>query len=154
MSAFLPTSERPSRVRYGNASLASRPRDRFHRGLCQLGDGSRPQKMSTLSDYLARNLAIRGGGMPGYVYVMTNPHMPGVAKIGRMDRNPAERQSALSRSTSVPANFTIEGVVQVENSCAAEVKLHAVFADARTQRGEFFKSAFRQPSGAELIGNR
>lgn len=96
----------------------------------------------------------QGARMPGYVYVMTNPHMPGVAKIGRMDRNPAERQSALSRSTSVPANFTIEGVVQVENSCAAEVKLHAVFADARTQRGEFFKSAFRQPSGAELIGNR
>lgn len=79
------------------------------------------------------------GSVPGYVYVMANPHMPGLVKIGRTARHPAERQAALSRSTSVPAKFTTEGFVIVQDERAIEAKLHAVFADARTQRGEFFQ---------------
>lgn len=60
-----------------------------------------------------------------------------------------ERLTALSRSTSIPANFIFLGIVQVPDTRAAEAQLHAIFADARTQRGEFFKISV--PSALEAL---
>jgi hypothetical protein len=41
--------------------------------------------------------------MRGYIYVLTNPNMPGLVKIGYTQRLPRERANDLSRATGVPS---------------------------------------------------
>ncbi len=44
---------------------------------------------------------------PGYVYVLTNPAIPGLVKIGRTSRTPAIRAAELSEPTGVPCPFEV-----------------------------------------------
>ena len=44
---------------------------------------------------------------PGWVYVLTNPAMPGLVKIGLTSRNPQVRAAELTQATGVPAPFVI-----------------------------------------------
>ena len=46
---------------------------------------------------------------PGYVYVLSNPAMPGLYKIGST-RDLTSRLKDLSNGTGVPAEFEIEAV--------------------------------------------
>jgi hypothetical protein len=48
-------------------------------------------------------LAHGGETMRGYIYVLTNPNMPGLVKIGYTQRLPRERANELSRATGVPS---------------------------------------------------
>lgn len=78
----------------------------------------------------------------GIVYVLTNPAMPGLVKIGMTTRNEIEARMRELYSTGVPVPFECAYACMVEvNDCAkVEKALHTAFQPNRinTQR-EFFK---------------
>ncbi|WP_420445607.1 GIY-YIG nuclease family protein [Candidatus Poriferisodalis sp.] len=83
----------------------------------------------------------------GYVYVATNPAMPGIVKIGStaMD-DPQSRISSLF-NTSVPVPFEMEYAAAVTgDATAVEQALHKAFAPQRVHpKREFFEIAPEQP---------
>jgi hypothetical protein len=75
----------------------------------------------------------------GYIYVATNPAMPGLVKIGRTDNCPSRRMTEL-HSTGVPEPFKLVFVAAVPDSALAERNVHTVLMDCRVHRGrEFFR---------------
>lgn len=44
----------------------------------------------------------------GYVYILSNPSMTNLIKIGQTRRSPEERARELSRNTSIPVDFIVE----------------------------------------------
>lgn len=75
----------------------------------------------------------------GFVYVMANPAMPGIVKIGRTSRNPIDRAHELY-VTGVPHPFSIEFVLYAENSMELEEVAHKRFRRQRVNSGrEFFQ---------------
>lgn len=73
------------------------------------------------------------------VYVLTNPAMPGLVKIGKTD-GPEENRVSQLYNTSVPVPFTIEYACRVPNSTIVEKALHSAFAPQRINpKREFFK---------------
>jgi hypothetical protein len=78
----------------------------------------------------------------GFIYCLTNRHMPGICKIGRTDRSPTQRLKELSSSTSAPVEFDIEFYVEVDNSTLMERRIHQAFDYARVNPcREFFSCA-------------
>ena len=43
----------------------------------------------------------------GYIYILTNPAMPGLVKIGHTARDPQTRAAELSAATGVPGRFVV-----------------------------------------------
>jgi hypothetical protein len=72
------------------------------------------------------------------VYILTNPSMPGLVKIGRTG-NLQTRVAALSAVTSVPEPFVIAYAAHVEDAAFVERALHATFSMHRMPGKEFFK---------------
>lgn len=80
---------------------------------------------------------------PGHVYVLLNPSMPSLVKVGMTTKTPSERAAELSRATGVPTPFVV-----VYHECfmdceAAEATVHLMLqqqgyrvSDAR----EFFSA--------------
>ena len=77
----------------------------------------------------------------GHLYVLSNPAMPGILKIGFTDRPQVEeRVEELSRSTSVPLPFEVEYDQIVENPLQYERLLHARLDKYRVSSDkEFFR---------------
>jgi hypothetical protein len=76
--------------------------------------------------------------MSGFVYILSNPSMPGLLKIGSTEKLPTERASQLY-STGVPEPFKVEFAVWCENHQQAERKIHEELDDCRISDGrEFF----------------
>ena len=74
----------------------------------------------------------------GIIYVLTNPAMPDLVKIGKT-MNIDQRLSSLY-STGVPLPFKCIYAKKVEDMDFVETKLHAAFDSKRlNQRREFFK---------------
>lgn len=72
------------------------------------------------------------------VYVLSNPAMPGIVKIGRAIVVES-RVEDLSRPTGVPLPFQIEHVELVEDEVGVEYLAHASLAPHRINpRREFF----------------
>lgn len=75
----------------------------------------------------------------GYVYVLSNPSMPGIVKIGKTNRNPNLRLRELSSATGVPTPFKIEGVISTNKPDQAEKMIHQILDGRRmNRRREFF----------------
>jgi hypothetical protein len=75
----------------------------------------------------------------GYVYVMTNEHIPNLIKIGMTTRTPTERSSELS-STGVPGRFSVEYSIFVPNCEQIEKRVHKALQEFRlSEDREFFK---------------
>jgi len=75
----------------------------------------------------------------GYVYVLSNPKMPGIVKIGMTDRhNIKERINELSSHSGVPAPFRIEYVAQVYNAYSIEQEVHRLLGESSEKSKEFF----------------
>jgi T5orf172 domain-containing protein len=73
------------------------------------------------------------------VYVLTNPAMPGLVKIGRTSYADANTRIAQLYSTGVPFPFKLEFACKVENPDEVENALHIAFAPNRVNvRREFF----------------
>ena len=63
----------------------------------------------------------------GYIYVLTNPAMPDVVKIGRTDRDPNDRAREL-RTTGVPSPFEVAHSCLVDDSVSFEAQIHRLLA--------------------------
>lgn len=76
----------------------------------------------------------------GWIYVLSNPSMPGIVKIGRTDRTPSERATELSSATGIPTPFTILWEEPTGNPEAAESEIHRLLDDKRLSSSrEFFR---------------
>lgn len=67
---------------------------------------------------------------PGWLYLLTNPAMPGLVKIGMTTRSPEERAQELA-STGVPMPFHVAAAWAVDDVRAAERDAHAALARYR-----------------------
>ena len=76
----------------------------------------------------------------GTLYVLTNPFMPGLVKIGCTTGPVEERIKALSSSTGVPVAFQCHFAAQVDEMTSKEKTLHQLFSDKRVNPNrEFFQ---------------
>ena len=75
----------------------------------------------------------------GHVYVMINPSMDGIVKIGRTTKSADARAKDL-QTTGVPKQFVILWSEFVRNSDMVEKNLHSMFSASRVKSNrEFFK---------------
>jgi len=78
--------------------------------------------------------------MSGIVYLLTNPAMPGLVKIGKTTRDDPQLRMGDLYSSDVPLPFDCELALQVEDESKAEAALHQAFEPDRVNpRREFFK---------------
>lgn len=80
----------------------------------------------------------------GYVYLLINPTMDGLVKIGKTTRDPTGRAKELSSATGVPASFVLVYHIYVRDCSAAESYIHEVLEtrNCRVSRNrEFFQIA-------------
>ena len=77
----------------------------------------------------------------GYVYLLSNPALSGIIKIGHTKRADVSiRAEELSSSTSIPLPFVIEGSWLVENPSQWEARIHTRLAFCRVAKDrEFFR---------------
>lgn len=76
----------------------------------------------------------------GYVYILSNPCMPNLIKIGFTRRNIDERLSELNSSTGVPEYFVLEAAFSSINPEKDEQVVHSELNEHRTNRNrEFFQ---------------
>ena len=77
--------------------------------------------------------------MKGYVYILTNDHMPGLLKIGRTTGDPETRAQQLYQ-TGVPSPFNVSYSVLSPDCQELESEMHFNFEDKRiSQSREFFE---------------
>lgn len=75
----------------------------------------------------------------GFVYVMSNPWMPDLYKVGCTERSPHERAAELSNHTGVPAPFKVVCYIECEEFQAIEQAAHKWLGSYRVSNGrEFF----------------
>ena len=74
------------------------------------------------------------------VYVLTNPAMPGLVKIGMTSQADVENRLRQLYTTGVPVPFECNFACQVKDADSVESALHFAFGDFRiNQNREFFK---------------
>lgn len=77
--------------------------------------------------------------MPEYIYILSNPSMPGLVKIGKTTTSPQQRMAELS-STGVPTPFVLELSLEVDDCHASEYAAHVALEKYRVARNrEFFR---------------
>ena len=64
-------------------------------------------------------------GQPGYLYILTNPSLGSLIKIGRTTRSPHERVNELSAGTAIPTPFVLAFDAYVEDCFKAEEYVHS-----------------------------
>lgn len=75
----------------------------------------------------------------GIVYVLSNPAMPGLVKIGKTWGSEVDARLAQLFTTGVPFPFSVEFACRVPNPDEVERALHIAFAPSRVNiRREFF----------------
>lgn len=65
----------------------------------------------------------------GYIYLMVNPSMPGMVKVGRTGQPPSRRAAALTGATGVPTPFEVVFEVLVPDQRVAEAYVHRVLEE-------------------------
>lgn len=74
------------------------------------------------------------------VYVLTNPAMPGLVKIGYTNQSDANTRIAQLYSTGVPVPFELKYACKVQNAEEVEKALHLAFSPNRINaKREFFQ---------------
>lgn len=83
--------------------------------------------------------------MIGYIYILSNPYMPNIYKVGFTNRTPKERSKEISGATGVPSDFHIEKYWKVNNAKQIEKKIHEKLDKYRVnQKREFFSLKLKQ----------
>lgn len=76
----------------------------------------------------------------GIVYILTNPAMPGLVKIGKTARGSVEARLSELYSTGVPVPFECAYAAKVTNQTVVEKAFHQAFAPYRINaKREFFE---------------
>lgn len=81
---------------------------------------------------------------PGYIYVLINPSMQGLVKIGKSARDPSERAKELSGATGVPTPFVLVFHRFFQNCSKAEERVHALLEQRNyrvSDNREFFAAS-------------
>lgn len=68
-------------------------------------------------------------GDSGFIYVLFNPSMPGMAKVGKTNRDPQDRVSELSGASGVPTPFVLVYKEFFDNCSVAEKLIHSLLED-------------------------
>lgn len=76
--------------------------------------------------------------MAGYIYILSNAHMPDLVKIGFTDRDPQKRAAELSAHTGVPGKFKLVHSWLIIDAANAEKRVHTALYSCRAT-GEFFR---------------
>src|ERR1043166_6032871 len=77
--------------------------------------------------------------MPGVVYFLSNPSMPGLLKIG-FTQDALDQRLAALRHTGIPSNFEIQAAFQVTNAAECEQAIHERLKEFRhAPNREFFR---------------
>ena len=88
----------------------------------------------------------------GYVYILSNPAMAGLIKVGQTRRSPEERARELSRNTSIPSDFIVEFEIFTLDREALEKVAHSKLEPFRiNKKREFFKINVER--AADIIRN-
>ena len=83
--------------------------------------------------------------MAGWVYILSNPAMPGLLKIGYTDRDPFARAKEISQVTGVPFDFVVEYQIYVSDPYVAEQKIHKNLLSVRVNYNrEFFSCSYQE----------
>ena len=85
--------------------------------------------------------------MSGYVYILINPSLNGLLKIGMTSRSPEERALELSSGTNMPTPFVVAYEEMVPDGYLAEKIIHQHLADAGypiNDNREFFAMPLKQ----------
>lgn len=78
--------------------------------------------------------------MAGFVYILSNPSMPRLLKIGKSDRDPSEFRASELYTTGVPEPFKVEYFALVRDHHVAERVVHSRLDGSRPNAGrEFFR---------------
>lgn len=94
--------------------------------------------------------------MSEFIYILENPSMPNVVKIGRTNRNASDRVMELSSHTGVPTNFILVKEFLVDDSVEAEDKIHKRLSEYRvSENREFFKMSVEDAISTieSILGN-
>jgi hypothetical protein len=75
----------------------------------------------------------------GYIYILSNPSMKGLLKIGLSTRPVQDRVAELDSATGVPMPFKIEAYFISSDPEAHEQKIHSLLAKYRVKGKEFFE---------------
>lgn len=77
---------------------------------------------------------------PGFVYVLSNPAMPGLVKIGSTELPDVAQRVSQLYTTGVPVSFTVEYAARLRDLRRVEAALHIAFHPNRVNpRREFFR---------------
>jgi hypothetical protein len=87
--------------------------------------------------------------MKGYVYALTNDHMPGLVKIGRTTGDPERRASQLYQ-TGVPSPFRVLASVMMPDCAAGERNVHQSLDPFRVSGSREFFRVCRDQASFEL----
>lgn len=75
-----------------------------------------------------------------WVYILSNPSMPGMVKIGYTNNEPDVRVKEINRATGIPTDFVVEFALPCVNGYEVEQLVHEELEDLRVNnRKEFFK---------------
>lgn len=76
----------------------------------------------------------------GFIYLLSNPAMPGIVKVGHTSRPDVEDRVGELFTTSLPLPFSLEDTWFVEMPAAKEALIHSTLDSFRTARNrEFFQ---------------
>lgn len=80
----------------------------------------------------------------GFVYILTNPSMPGIVKIGKTTRSVDQRALELYQ-TGVPTPFEVVSYVESPDCCELERQAHLEFRNSRVSESrEFFSVSWER----------
>lgn len=109
--------------------------------MCPCGNKSMARLFADQKKYLCGNCGaelFKAHITTGYVYVLSNPSMPDLLKIGYTERTVESRVEELN-STGVPVPFEIEAIFGSANAYEDEQKIHACLSQYRLAGNrEFF----------------
>jgi len=98
--------------------------------------------------YTARSSAIyvnRDGEYDSWVYIMSNPTMPGYYKIGYTKNNPEERAKQISSATGVIVPMVVEWAFHCYNGFGLEQECHHKLENYRVSNNrEFFQMSLEE----------
>lgn len=83
----------------------------------------------------------------GYIYILSNPVMPNLVKVGMTTRPPSERVAELSGATGVPSPFMLVYQQPVQDCYAAEAWVHSRLDSMglrHSSRREFFSGPLHE----------
>jgi ribosomal protein S27E len=96
----------------------------------------------------------------GYLYVLSNPEIRGLLKIGQTGRSVDERVAELNDATGVPSPFVVEAYFETVDPQGHELEVHKRLAAQRLPGREFFRVSVteavdvtREVTGTTPIGS-